>query len=71
MTERQQQILNFIRQFVAERHYAPTYEEIRVGCAMSSKSLVNYHLTGLERGGYITRKPCSPRCIALTKQGAI
>jgi len=70
MTERQQQILNFIRQFVAEKHYAPTYEEIRVGCSLSSKSLVNYHLDGLERGGYITRRPASPRCIVLTKQGA-
>lgn len=71
MTERQQQVLNFIRQFVAEQHYAPTYEEIRAGCAMSSKSLVNYHLDALEARGYLTRRHHSPRCIVLKERGAV
>ena len=71
MTERRQQVLNFIRQFIAENHYAPTYEEIRIGLGMSTKSLVDYHLNHLEAAGYITRRPASPRCIVLTKQGAV
>lgn len=70
MTERRQQVLDFIRQFIAEKHYPPTYEEIRVGCGMSSKSLVDYHLNHLEADGEIGRPHSSPRCIVLTKQGA-
>jgi repressor LexA len=68
MTERQQAILDFIRQFIAEYHYRPTYEEIRMGCSLSSKSLVDYHLGGLEARGFLTRRHHSPRCIVLTEQ---
>lgn len=71
MINRRQQVLDFIRQFIAERHYAPTYEEIRVGCGMSTKSLVDFHLNHLEADGYITRVPFSPRCIVLVEQGAV
>ncbi len=67
MTERRQQVLDFIRRFITERHYAPSYEEIRVGCALSSKSPVNYHLDALEASGHITRRPFSPRCIVLVE----
>lgn len=71
MTERRQQVLDFIRQFIAEKHYAPTYEEIRIGLGMSTKSLVDYYLNHLEAAGYITRVPFSPRCIVLVEQGAV
>lgn len=69
MTERRQQVLDFIRQFIAEKHYAPTYEEIRVGLGMSTKSLVDYYLNHLEADGYIARVPFLPRCIVLVEQG--
>lgn len=65
LNQKQQAILNFIEQFVAERHYPPTYEEIRVGCRLSTKSLVDYHLNALEAAGHIHRDRWTPRGLRL------
>ena len=65
MTNLQQSILTFIRQFIAASGYPPSYEEIRAGCGLSSKSVVHYHLVRLERAGRLTHKPRSPRSIRL------
>lgn len=67
MNERRQQVLDFIRKFIDDKQYPPTYEEIRVGCSMSSKSLVDFHLGNLEVDGKIKRPHSSPRCIVLVK----
>ena len=61
LTAKQQAMLSFIEQFVNERHYPPTYEEIRVGLGLSTKSLVDYHLNALEAAGRIQRDPWTPR----------
>ena len=65
LTNKQQAILNFIEEFVATRHYPPTYEEIRAGLGLSTKSLVDYHLTALEEAGYIRRDRLTPRGLRL------
>ncbi len=65
LTSKQQAILNFIEDFVATRHYPPTYEEIRAGLGLSTKSLVDYHLTALEEAGYIRRDRLTPRGLRL------
>ena len=65
LTRKQQAILNFIEEFVAARHYPPTYEEIRAGLGLSTKSLVDYHLTALETAGYIQRDRLTPRGLRL------
>ncbi len=65
LTSKQQAILNFIEEFVATRHYPPTYEEIRAGLGLSTKSLVDYHLTALEEAGYIRRDRLTPRGLRL------
>lgn len=65
LTQKQQTILSFIEQFVEERHYPPTYEEIRVGCRLSTKSLVDYHLNALEAAGHIQRDRLTPRGLRL------
>jgi repressor LexA len=65
LTTKQATILNFIEQFMEERHYPPTYEEIRVGCGLSTKSLVDYHLRALEEAGHIQRDRLTPRGLRL------
>jgi repressor LexA len=65
MTNLQQSILTFIRQFIVAKGYPPTCEEIRAGCGLSSRSVVHYHLVRLERAGRITHKPRSPRSIQI------
>lgn len=65
LTAKQQAMLSFIERFMTERHYPPTYEEIRVGLGLSTKSLVDYHLNALEAAGRIQRDPWTPRGLRL------
>ena len=70
LTVKQQQILNFIEDFMARQHYPPTYEEIRSGLGLSTKSLVDYHLTALEQAGLISRDRATPRGLRLVNAEA-
>ena len=65
LTTKQQDILRFIQDFMARHHYPPTYEEIRSGLGLSTKSLVDYHLTALEEAGLIGRDRATPRGLRL------
>ena len=69
VSDKQKEILAFIEDFINDNGYPPTYEEIRVGLNISTKSLVNYHLTALENAGLLTRSPNTPRGIRLTGEG--
>lgn len=55
LSERQQRILNFIRQFIDEHDYPPTIREIGQAVNISSTSVVNYNLNKLVDAGLIER----------------
>ncbi len=55
LNARQQQILDFIRNFDEERSYPPTIRDIQQACNISSTSVVDYNMHILEREGYIRR----------------
>jgi repressor LexA len=65
ISDKQREMLAFIERFVEEKGYPPTFEEIRTGLKISSKSLVNYHLEVLENAGLLSRSPNTPRGIRL------
>jgi len=50
-------VLEFIRNFVEEKGYAPTRSEIQKALGISSGSVVDYHLRALEEESFITREP--------------
>ncbi len=62
---KQKEMLAFIEGFMEENRYPPTLEEIRTGMEISSKSLVNYHLTALENADCLSRSPNKSRGIRL------
>jgi repressor LexA len=68
VSTKQREMLAFIEDFVAENGYPPTYEEIRIGLNISTKSLVNYHLEALENAALLTRSPNTPRGIRLKSE---
>lgn len=68
--KRQQQILTFIRSFVAERGISPSNREIGDAVGLSSSSTTHSHITALEVKGYIRRDPGKPRSIQLVEQVA-
>jgi len=64
LTDRQEQILNLIRDFFLENGYAPSLGELQTKLGFSSKRGVVNHLTALENKGYIIRTS-EPRGIQL------
>jgi len=65
LSSKQQNIIDYIRQFLADRGYPPSIRDIVTGCGISSTSVVNYNLNVLEREGYIHRHPEVSRGIEL------
>ena len=65
LTSKQQHIIDFIHNFLADRGYPPSIRDIVSGCGISSTSVVNYNLNILEKAGYIRRHPEVSRGIEL------
>jgi len=65
LSPRQEQILEFVREYHTDRSYMPSVREIQVGCALSSTSVVDYNLRILEREGHLRRSPDISRAIEL------
>ena len=61
-------ILDFLREYHADRSYMPSIREIQAGCGISSTSVVDYNLRILERDGYIRRSPDISRAIELVSE---
>ena len=69
LTRRQRQILDFIRDFMKERGYSPSLEEIAQHFGLASVATVHKHLTALEERGAIQRGHNQSRSISLVAQG--
>jgi repressor LexA len=65
LTERQRQVLEFLREYVRRSGYPPTIREIRIAFGLRSNRGVVDHLRALERKGRIRRTPGSSRAIEI------
>ena len=63
LTERQHQVLEYIRSSIAHRGYPPTLREIGAHMGIRSTNGVNDHLRALERKGYLTREDMKSRAL--------
>ena len=68
LTERQQQVLDYIRDTVNERGYPPSVREIGDAVGLSSPSTVHSHLNSLVEAGAIRKDPSKPRAIVVVDQ---
>src|ERR1700738_1432408 len=66
-TEKQQRILDVIRQFTHDRGCPPPVREIGERVGLSSSSTVQSHLKTLERRGLLKRDPTKPRALVATR----
>jgi repressor LexA len=55
LTKRQREILDYLNEFIEERGYAPSLEEIGRRFELSSLATVHKHLTNLQDKGFIRR----------------
>jgi repressor LexA len=65
LTERQQEIWQFLVEYVDGHGYPPTVREIGDAVGLASPSTVHAHLANLERAGFLRRDPTKPRAIEL------
>jgi repressor LexA len=65
LTARQQEIWNFLVEYVDRHGYPPTVREIGERVGLASPSTVHAHLANLERAGLLRRDPTKPRALEL------
>jgi repressor LexA len=65
LSERQQKMIEFLREFIAENRFPPTIREIGKKVGISSTSVVKYNLDALQTKGYIERDSDISRGIRL------
>lgn len=70
LSDRQRQILNFVREHVYSRGYPPAVREIGLAVGLSSSASVHSHLQKLEKLGFLQRDPSKPRAIELTQESS-
>jgi repressor LexA len=63
LTDRQRQVLEFIKSDTARTGYPPTVRDIGAAVGLSSSSTVHAHLEALEAKGLIRRDPSKPRAL--------
>ena len=69
LTARQQEIWNFLVEYVDQHGYPPTVREIGEQVGLASPSTVHAHLANLERAGLLRRDPTKPRALELFGRG--
>jgi repressor LexA len=65
LTGRQQEIWDFLVDYVDNHGYPPTVREIGEAVGLASPSTVHAHLANLERAGLLKRDPTKPRALEL------
>ena len=65
ITEKQKQILTYIKSEILEKGYPPAVRDICQAVDLKSTSSVHAHLETLEKNGYIRRDPTKPRAIEI------
>jgi repressor LexA len=65
ISEKQREILEYIKAEILNRGYPPAVREICEAVHLKSTSSVHAHLETLEKNGYIRRDPTKPRAIEI------
>lgn len=65
LSEKQVQIMNFLKAEIATKGYPPAVREICKAVDLKSTSTVHSHLKKLEQKGYIRKDPTKPRAIEI------
>ena len=68
LSDRQQRIVDFIRAYVAENGYPPTFREIGLNVGLKSPSTVDHHMKKLRELGILQYEEGHFRSIALPDQ---
>ncbi len=70
-TKKQQALLQFVRDFLSEHDYSPSYREIMRALDYKSVSTVAAHIEGLITKGFLTRRENSARSLDVVERGSV
>ena len=70
LTDRQQEALDFLRNYLAEHGFPPTLREISAHLGITGTVAAIHHLSALEKKGYLKRHAGGSRSITLFPQAA-
>lgn len=70
LTPRQYDLLTFLRSYVAQHGYGPSFDEMAAGLGLASKSGIDRLITGLEERGHVRRIPYLARSLTLVGEGS-
>ena len=68
LSERQRNILKFVRTFINHKGYPPAVREIGAAVGLSSSASVHNHLKKLQEYGFIQRDAAKPRALELMSE---
>lgn len=66
LTKKQSEILSFIKNFIENNDYSPSYREIAKALALSSVATVAEYINVLSQKGYLSKEGSSARSLQLT-----
>lgn len=67
-TKKQKEILDFIRSFIAQHGYSPSYREIMYGLNYNSVATVSLHVNSLLKRGHLKKRDHSARSLEVTQE---
>ncbi len=65
-TKKQFELLSFLKEFIAENGYSPSYREIMRGCNYTSVATVALHINNLIKRGHVVKRDKSARSLEVT-----
>ena len=65
LSEREQRILDYMREYVAKWGYPPTVRDVAGALGIKSTSTVHKDIANLERQGYLKKDPAKPRALMI------
>jgi repressor LexA len=68
LTERQKEVLDFIKAYIAKQGISPTLTEINNHFNLGSSSAAHQHVEALQRKGYLKKLPYQSRAISIVEE---
>jgi repressor LexA len=70
-TKKQHETLDFIRHFISEHGYSPSYREIMNGCNYTSVATVALHVNNLIKRGHLQKRNNSARSLEVVDKSEV
>lgn len=71
ITKKQKEVLDFIKSYSKKKGYAPSLQEISKHFKLSSVSTAHFHVSKLEKEGYLERLKNRARAISVLEKGSL